>query len=196
MKKTKIFTDGSTLNNQNSKKGTAFGGYGGYIIYSNGDEKIYSEPLEGDKITNQVAELTALQYGLNIIIENNTSSKDFIYVYSDSMYLINIYTNWIKKWENDGWKKADNKEIENLDLIKDIQNLIKISNLKIFFKHIKAHQPKPPENTDEYLLWYGNNKADELATYSANIAKERYLEKKELDNETKTKVKNKKSKTI
>jgi len=194
MKITKIFTDGSTLNNQNSKKGTAFGGFGGYIIYSNGEEKVYSEPLEGDKITNQVAELTAYKYGLNLIIEQNI--KDFIYVYSDSMYVINIYTSWIKKWETDGWKKSDNKDIENLDLIKEIYNLIKESNLKIFYKHVKAHQNKPQEGTEEYFLWFGNNKADELATYSANIAKERYLEKKQLDNEVKTKVKNKTKKTI
>lgn len=194
MKITKIFTDGSTLNNQNSKKGTAFGGFGGYIIYSNGEEKVYSEPLEGDKITNQVAELTAYKYGLNLIKEQNI--KDFIYVYSDSMYVINIYTNWIKKWETDGWKKSDNKDIENLDLIKEIYNLIKESNLKIFYKHVKAHQNKPQEGTEEYFLWFGNNKADELATYSANIAKERYLEKKQLDNEVKTKVKNKTKKTI
>ena len=194
MKITKIFTDGSTLNNQNSKKGTAFGGYGGYIIYSNGHEKMYSEPLEGDKITNQVAELTAYKYGLNLIIEQNI--KDFIYVYSDSMYVINIYTSWIKKWEADGWKKSDNKEIENIDLIKEIYSLIKESNLKIFYKHVKAHQNKPQEGTDEYFLWFGNNKADELATYSANIAKERYLEKKQLDNEVKTKVKNKTKKFI
>lgn len=188
MKITKIFTDGSTLNNQNSKKGLSYGGYGGYIIYSDGEEKIYSEPLECDKVTNQVAELTAYKYGLDLINQKNI--KDFIYVYSDSMYLINIYTSWIKKWEADGWKKGDGKEIENIELIKDIYDLINISKLKIFYKHVKAHKEKPHEGTEEYFLWYGNNKADELATYSANIAKERFLEKNKTKSTKKTKIKN------
>ena len=103
MKKTKIFTDGSTLNNQNSKKGTAFGGYGGYIIYSNGDEKIYSEPLEGDKITNQVSELMAYKHGLNLIIENSYLKRGNL--------LIEI-----------GTTDPKSKEVE---FIKDLPNIIK-----------------------------------------------------------------------
>lgn len=187
----KLFTDGSTLNNQGSKKGLSYGGYGGYILFTNGDEQVYSEPLEGDKITNQVSELYAFKHGLELIIQKGL--KDFIYVYSDSMYLINIYTSWIKKWESDNWKKIDGNEIENLDLIKEIYLLTKQSNLKIFYKHVKAHQIEPEKGTPEHLLWYGNNKADELATYSATLSKERHLEKIELDKEKPKKVKSKKN---
>jgi ribonuclease HI len=177
MKITKVFTDGSTLNNQNSKKNQSFGGYGGYLIYSNGEEEQFTEPLEGDKITNQIAELTAYKHSLKKIIDKQL--KDFIYIYTDSMYLINIYTKWIKKWEADGWKKADGKNIENLDLIKEIYNLILDSKLKIFYKHVKAHQEKPSdEKSEKYFIWFGNNKADELATYAANIVKEKYMENK------------------
>jgi ribonuclease HI len=176
MKNIKIFTDGSTLNNQKSKKGQSYGGYGGYIIYSNGDEQVYSEILEGDKITNQVAELTAVKHGIDIIINKNI--KEFIYIYTDSMYVVNIYTNWIKKWKADNWIKTDGKEIENINLIQNIYNLINDSKLKIFFKYVKAHTEEPDKTSDKYLLWYGNNKADELAKYSANIAKEKCEQKK------------------
>jgi len=177
MKITKVFTDGSTLNNQKSKKAQSFGGYGGYILYSNGEDQQFTEPLEGDKITNQVAELTAYKHALNVIKEKNL--RDFIYIYTDSMYLINIYTKWLKQWEANNWKKMDGKEIENLNLIKEIHDLILDCKLKIFYKHVKAHREKPSdEKSDEYLIWFGNNKADELATYSANIVKEKYLENK------------------
>jgi len=189
MQKVKLFTDGSSLNNQKSKKGGSFGGIGGYIVYADGEEQQYSEVLEGSKITNQVAELTAYLRGLEILIEKNI--KNFVYVYTDSMYLINIYTNWIKKWESAGWTKADGKEIENLDLIKEIYNKIKETSLKIFYKHVRSHQDKPDEGTDEYLIWYGNNKADELATYSANIAKEQAKEEEEEKKELKNKRKQK-----
>jgi ribonuclease HI len=186
---TKIFTDGSTLNNQKSKSGCSYGGYGGYILYSNSEEQVYSNPLEGDKITNQVAELMALKCGLEIVIPK--VPKDFVYVYTDSTYVINIYTNWINKWIKDGWKKIDGKNIENIDLIKEINEYIIENKIKIFFKHVKAHQEKPPEGTPQYLLWYGNNKADELAVYSANISKEKHLERIILDKEVKEKVKSK-----
>ena len=186
---TKLFTDGSTLNNQKSKSGCSYGGYGGYVLYSNGEEQVYSNPLEGDKITNQVAELMALKYGLEIVILK--VPKDFIYVYTDSTYVINIYTNWINKWIKEEWKKTDGKIIENMDLIKEINDYIIANKIKIFFKHVKAHQEKPQEGTPEYLLWYGNNKADELAVYSANISKERHQERVILDKQIKEKVKSK-----
>jgi len=95
---TKLFTDGSTLNNQGAKKGCSYGGYGGYVLFSNGNEQVFSEPLEGEKITNQVAELMALKHGLEIVLPIVVKTKDLIYVYTDSMYIINIYTSWIKKW--------------------------------------------------------------------------------------------------
>jgi ribonuclease HI len=189
---TKIFTDGSTLNNQAAKKGCSYGGYGGYIILSNGDEMVYSKPLEGDKITNQVAELMALKHGLEMIFEK--VQKDFIYVYSDSMYVINIYTSWVNKWIKDEWKKTDGKPVENCELIKEINDFINNNKIKVFFKHVRAHQEKPEEGTPEYLLWYGNNKADELAVYSANISKERHLELAKLDKEVKESIKSKRIK--
>ena len=189
---TKIFTDGSTLNNQGAKKGCSYGGFGGYILYSDGKEQVYSEPLEGDKITNQVAELMALKHGLEIVLP--IVPKDLIYIYTDSMYIVNIYTGWIKKWIVDNWKKSDGKPVENDELILSIYTLITKNNLKVFYKHVKAHQPQP-EDTDsnEYRIWYGNNKADELAVYSANISKERSKEIQELDKEIKKKVKSKKN---
>ena len=73
---TKLFTDGSTLNNQGAKKGCSYGGYGGYVLFSDGNEQVFSEPLEGDKITNQVAELMALKHGLEIVLPIIAKTKD------------------------------------------------------------------------------------------------------------------------
>lgn len=38
-------------------------------------------------------------------------------VYSDSTYAINTLTNWSFSWKKNGWRKADKKIPENLDLI-------------------------------------------------------------------------------
>ena len=189
---TKVFTDGSTLNNQGAKKGCSYGGYGGYILFSNGTEQVFSEPLEGDKITNQVAELMGLKHGLEIVLP--IVPKDLIYIYTDSMYIINIYTNWIKKWLINNWKKPDGNSVENCELIKEIYDLIIKSNGKIFYKHVKAHQDAPiDKESSEYRIWYGNSKADELAVYSANISKQRVKEIEELDTQIKKKVRSKKN---
>lgn len=192
---TKLFTDGSTLNNQGAKKGCSYGGYGGYIVFSNGDEQVFSEPLQGEKITNQVSELEGLKHGLKIVIP--VVPKDLIYVYTDSMYIVNIFTNWIKKWINENWIKPDGKPVENADLIKEIYNLIIESNAKIFYKHVRAHQSEPSnKESPEHRIWYGNAKADELAVYSANISKENSKEIQQLDTEIKKKVRSKNKKNI
>jgi ribonuclease HI len=111
------------------------------------------------------------------------------------MYIVNIFTNWIKKWINDGWVKPDGKPVENADLIKEIYNLITASNAKIFYKHVRAHQAEPVDKeSQEHRIWYGNAKADELAVYSANISKERSKDIQELDTEVRKKVRSKSKK--
>ncbi len=39
-------------------------------------------------------------------------------VYSDSAYCVNTFTDWIFKWKQNNWKKLNNRQPENLDLIK------------------------------------------------------------------------------
>ena len=65
------------------------------------------------------------------------------------------------------WKKADNKPIKNLNLIKKLYYYTRNFQV-IFLKHVKAHKTKPSdENSEEYRLWYGNFMADKLATDAA-----------------------------
>lgn len=186
---THIFIKGLTLNNQ-SKKECSYGGYGCYIIFSNTKEESCSKPLEGDKITCKIAEFLALKYSLEIIVNSNI--KDLIYIYIDNVYIINIFTNCIKKWIVSDWKKSDGNYIDNYELIKEIYEYILENNIKVFFKQIKTYHIKPEQNTDAYFLWNGNNKANELAIYSSNLSKERYQELNEIDKEIKKKSKIKK----
>ena len=82
-----IFTDGSCINNgkKNSK-----GGVG--VFFADNDPRNISQELTCDKVTNQVAELTAISIALDIVKDN----KDIVYIYTDSSYCINIFVNWIK----------------------------------------------------------------------------------------------------
>ena len=151
-----IFTDGAKPNNQNNKSN--IGGIGIYIYYNDGTTKNISEKITTNKVTNQVCELLACITGLESIINNNNN----IIIYTDSMYVINSITEWSSKWSKNNWKKANNKEIENKELIMKLYYL----SLKydVEYRHVKAHQCKPSESSNDYFEWYGNNIADTLAT--------------------------------
>ena len=117
-----IFTDGSTLNNQ--VKGLRYGGAG--IFFGDNDPRNSKVPLKEtnfNKVTNQVAELTAVLKALEIVKEN-LANNDIINIYTDSMYIVNSMNKWAKKWETNDWKKSNGKEVLNLDLITKIYVLI------------------------------------------------------------------------
>lgn len=149
-----IFTDGSTLNNQNKKKRT--GGCG--VFFGDNDERNISFSLNGfNKITNQVAELLACIKAIETICPTEST----VIINTDSKYVINSMTNWCKKWEKNNWINSKNKEIENKELIIKLYNLT--NKFKIKYNHVKAHQKEPQKDTKEYFFWYGNYMADKLA---------------------------------
>lgn len=149
----KIFTDGACTNNgyKNSKAGI------GIVIPKLNIE--VSEKLSGEKLTNNIAELTAILRGLKIAKVKKLNS---IQIISDSMYAINCVTNWWPKWEKNNWFLGKNKPVKNVEIIKEIVALIK--QLNVTFKHIKAHQKDPQIYSDAYY----NNIADKLASGPIN----------------------------
>ena len=155
-----VYTDGSTLNNQH--KGKRKGGVG--VFFGDDDIRNKSIPLiesDTNKVTNQVAEITACIVAIETILENNSNYKSIL-ICSDSMYTINCITKWCNGWEKKNWTKSDGKVIENLELIKKLSSYYKKSNIK--FKHVRGHKIKPSLNSPSYNDWYGNMMADNLAT--------------------------------
>lgn len=145
-----IFTDGSTLFNQDPNKRR--GGIG--VYFGEDDDRNISEEILGE-VTNQRMELLAVIRGLKICDSNN------INIYTDSIYVINSLTIWIINWEKNNWKNSKGKDVQNKDLIMELNQLTKNKNIN--FYHVKAHQKKP-DNVLDYKLWYGNKMADYLAT--------------------------------
>ena len=160
MKPIIIFTDGAVPNNQNA--GNRKGGSG--VFFGNDDPRNISFGMKetpSNKVTNQVCELTACIMALETLISTEKIGKKDIIICTDSMYIINSITEWAKNWEKNNWKKADNKPIQNDILIKKLYYLSK--NLKVRYKHVKAHTKPPQADSDEYFEWYGNYMADKLA---------------------------------
>jgi ribonuclease HI len=160
MKFITIFTDGAVPNNQfqNNRKG----GIG--VFFGNNDPRNISYNIiesKYNKVTNQVCELLACISALETIVTTQNIGKNEVIIYTDSMYIINSITEWAKRWKKNDWKRVDNKPIQNLELIKKLYYLSK--NLKVGFKHVKAHTSPPNEDSIEYFEWYGNYMADKLA---------------------------------
>ncbi len=149
-----IYTDGSCFNNGKSNSTGSIG-----VFFNDKDNRNISESINDMKITNQRMELLAVIKSLEKLNINEKA-----YIYTDSKYVINSMTKWVRNWENNNWKKSNNNTIENQDLIMDLRE--KLKSKFVIFKHVKAHQNEPDKNDINYIHWYGNKMADSLALQS------------------------------
>ena len=119
-----IYTDGACSGNPGP------GGWGAVIL----DEEKNETNISGEEksTTNNRMELMAPIMALRKI---KKSSK--IIIYTDSTYLKNGITTWIKNWEINGWIGANKKPIKNKDLWVTLSKLSEEQNIE--WKWIKAH---------------------------------------------------------
>lgn len=145
-KKIIIYTDGGTrFNGSNGsvqptdKCGLA------YTLKYGMSKKVYY--AGGFGASNNKMELQAILLALKSITDKTIP----IVLYSDSNYSIQSVTKWAKGWEANGWKKKDGSEIKNVELIKEIYELIPTFNF-IEFVHVKGHSGNQGnEEVDELL---------------------------------------------
>ena len=136
----KIYTDGSCIGNP---------GAGGWaaIILDGKNERIIS----GNKIntTNNQMELFAAIKALS-----NFNKKKSFKIFTDSNYVKDGITKWIKNWKKNNWKTSAKKPVKNQELWKKLDKLVKFHDVK--WEWIKGH------STNIY-----NNLADEMAKKAA-----------------------------
>ncbi len=128
MKLVEIFTDGACSGNPGP------GGWGAILKY-NGREK---ELSGGEKeTTNNRMELTGVIMALRALKEPCR-----VIVTTDSKYVCDaINQNWVQKWKDNGWRKADKKPALNIDLWKQLLELLTIHS--VTFKWVKGHNDHP-----------------------------------------------------
>jgi ribonuclease HI len=157
-----IFCDGSSL--QKNYKSIRCG-YGVYLVKPDGQSLEFSKLVDNTG-TNNVAELSAILHGLNLL--ESIQSRKVLFI-SDSTYAINSITVWGSVWKKNNWQTSSKKPVENLEIIKEAigkyESLIN-NGYQIIFKHIMSHKKQPSDiKSYEYFLWYGNDITDQLAKY-------------------------------
>ena len=134
--KLKVYTDGACSGNPGK------GGWAAVILDGKSQTSISGSE---NKTTNNRMELMAPIMALKKI-----KNKSEIIIYTDSRYVKDGITEWIKKWKLNNWKSSNKKPIKNKDLWVKLENSCKKHNVS--WKWVKAHA----EN--KY-----NNLVDELA---------------------------------
>lgn len=135
--KIKIYTDGACSGNPGK------GGWGALIQENDNEKKLSGSELN---TTNNRMELTAVIKAL----EHYDEARE-IEVFTDSKYVMQGITEWIKNWKNNHWKTSQKKDVKNKDLWVLLDNVSEKHDIK--WSWVKGHAGD-----------YGNEIADKLAT--------------------------------
>ena len=135
--KYKIYTDGACSGNPGP------GGWAAIILVNNEIKEMFFGNEKNT--TNNQMELLA-----TIKAIQKFKKKSEISIFTDSTYVRDGITIWIKQWEKNGWKTASKKPVKNKELWKKLQNLSSKHSIKWIW--VKGHAQ------DKY-----NNLVDELA---------------------------------
>ena len=138
--KFKIYTDGACSGNPGK------GGWAAVILDGKNQSSISGSE---NKTTNNRMELMAPIMALKKI-----KTKSEITIYTDSRYVKDGITEWIKKWKLNNWKSANKKPVKNKDLWVKLDNCCQKHNVS--WKWVKAHAGNKL-----------NNLVDELAVLKA-----------------------------
>lgn len=141
--KVEIFTDGACKGNPGP------GGWGAVLRMGDKEREISGgEPLT----TNNRMEMMAVVESLNAL-----KRPCAVTLYTDSRYVMDGLTKWIKGWQRNGWKTADKKPVKNADIWQALLDAAKPH--RITWQWVKGHAGHPE-----------NERADALASAAAIAA--------------------------
>lgn len=131
-----IFTDGACSGNPGP------GGWGAILRYSGTEKELWGGEPE---TTNNRMELMAAIRALEALKRPMP-----VTLTTDSQYVKNGITQWLKGWKARGWKTADKKPVKNVDLWQRLESALEPH--QVHWAWVKGHAGHPE-----------NERADELA---------------------------------
>jgi len=136
----RVFTDGACKGNPGP------GGWGAILRYGEHERELFGGERD---TTNNRMELTAVIKALESL-----KRACHIELYTDSQYVRNGITVWMRDWKRRGWKTADRKPVKNQDLWQRLDELA--AGHEVHWHWVKGHAG----HTE-------NERADELANRGA-----------------------------
>ena len=143
MKTVIIYTDGACRGNPGP------GGWGVLVEYGELSKQLYGGDVS---TTNNKMELTAAIMALKEIKEPCE-----IILYTDSKYVLQGIEEWIHNWKKRGWRGANKKQVKNIELWKELDELRDEHNIK--WNWVKGHSGDPGNEIADMLA---NRGIDEL----------------------------------
>ncbi|MFZ4125063.1 MAG: ribonuclease HI [Rickettsiales bacterium] len=123
MKHIKIYTDGACSGNPGP------GGWGALLVYGETEKEIHG----GEKdTTNNRMEMMAVIMALKHLKEPCK-----VDLYTDSKYVTQGMTEWVRTWKAKGWKTADKKPVKNVDLWQELERQAERHN--VTWHWVKGH---------------------------------------------------------
>ncbi|MGC1310356.1 MAG: ribonuclease HI [Phormidesmis sp.] len=141
-----IYTDGACSGNPGP------GGWGTLIEF--GDGQVHELGGRDSATTNNRMEMQAAISALAFLQEAGLDNGQ-IKLHTDSEYLKNGITKWIKGWKRKGWKTSAGKAVLNKDLwqqLDEVTQALVDKDLNIEWRYVRGHTGNP-----------GNERCDEIA---------------------------------
>lgn len=170
-----IFSDGATFNNGRKKPELPSLGAWGFCV-TDGKEVLhtcsgYDSKPEADTTISRMELLGAIE-GIRYVIKKYTTRENYeeplcITVVSDSQYVVQGISQWIRNWIKRGWRNAEGTPTANKDLweyLAAISGVTENTTVDIHWVKVKGHSD---------VLY--NEVADELAGVALTDLKKRVL---------------------
>ena len=139
-----LYTDGACLGNP---------GPGGWGVVLSWDEQIRELSGGQAETTNNQMELTAVIKGLEAL-----KRPVPLHIVTDSKYVMQGVTQWMKGWKRNGWRTANKKLVANRALWEQLDSLL--ARHQVSWEWVKGHSGHPQ-----------NERCDELASAQAALFK-------------------------
>jgi ribonuclease HI len=131
-----VYSDGACRGNPGP------GGWGAILRWRGEERELWGGEAQ---TTNNRMELMAVIRALEAL-----KAPSRVRVYTDSQYVQKGISEWIHAWKRKGWKTADKKDVKNVDLWKELDELA--SRHRVEWHWVKGHAGHPE-----------NERADQLA---------------------------------
>lgn len=163
-----IYTDGACSGNPGP------GGWGTRIEFSDG--QVHELGGRDTATTNNRMEMQAAIAALDFLRQDKAAADSkVVLLHTDSEYVKNGITKWIKGWKNKGWKTSAGKPVLNKDLWQQLDQLSQTlaeEDLKVDWRYVRGHTGNPGnERCDEIARAYSHAQPISLKQYQATATK-------------------------